>query len=163
MPDSPPIALSIAGSDCSSGAGIQADLKSFSAAGVFGLTAVTCVVAEVPGKVGSIVPVPPEVLHEQLDLLRGAFPIAAIKTGMLAAEQAVEAIRAGRSYDELDSYEQAVKDSWVWTDLARVRNEGFAILFGLLMAGSLLYMAWSFAPWRTGTTVTPSELLKLVS
>lgn len=43
------------------------------------------------------------------------------------------------------------------------RSEGFAILFGLLMAGSLLYMAWSFAPWRTGTTVTPSELLKLVS
>lgn len=83
MPNSPPIALSIAGSDCSAGAGIQADLKSFSAHEVFGLTAVTCVVAEVPGHVGSISPVAPEVLAEQLELLRGAFPIAAIKTGML--------------------------------------------------------------------------------
>lgn len=83
MHNSPPVALSIAGSDCSAGAGIQADLKSFSAHGVFGLTAITCVVAEVPGQVGSIVPVPPEVLAEQLDLLGKTFPIAAIKTGML--------------------------------------------------------------------------------
>mgnify|MGYP001821330971 CR=1 FL=1 len=83
MASSPPIALSIAGSDCSAGAGIQADLKTFSSFGVFGLTAVTCVVAEVPGNVGTIVPVPPAALREQLDLLAGSFPIAAIKTGML--------------------------------------------------------------------------------
>lgn len=83
MHQSPPVALSIAGSDCSAGAGIQADLKTFSSFGVFGLTAVTCVVAEIPGKVGSIVPVPPEVLGEQLRLLGAGFPIAAIKTGML--------------------------------------------------------------------------------
>ena len=92
MPDSPPIALSIAGSDCSAGAGIQADLKTFSAHGVFGLTAVTCVVAEVPGEVGSIVPVPPEILAEQLDLLRAAFPIASIKTGMLYSSDHVQVV-----------------------------------------------------------------------
>lgn len=46
----------------------------------------------------------------------------AMKTGMLAAEQAVEAIRAGRSGDVLESYEEAYKSSWVKTDLARVRN-----------------------------------------
>ena len=92
MPDAPPIALSIAGSDCSAGAGIQADLKSFSALGVFGLTAVTCVVAEVPGKVGSIVPVPPDVLSEQLDLLRDSFPIAAVKTGMLYSVDHVQVV-----------------------------------------------------------------------
>jgi hydroxymethylpyrimidine/phosphomethylpyrimidine kinase len=83
MDNSPPIALSIAGSDCSAGAGIQADLKTFSEFGVFGLTAVTCVVAEVPGRVGSITAVPPTALGEQLQLLGDTFPIAAIKTGML--------------------------------------------------------------------------------
>jgi len=45
-----PVALSVAGSDSSAGAGIQADIKTFSARGVYGLTAVTCVVAEIPGK-----------------------------------------------------------------------------------------------------------------
>ncbi|MGI9244969.1 MAG: bifunctional hydroxymethylpyrimidine kinase/phosphomethylpyrimidine kinase [Verrucomicrobiales bacterium] len=91
MADSPPIALSIAGSDCSAGAGIQADLKTFSSFGVFGLTALTCVVAEVPGRVGSIVPVPPATLTEQLELLGEAFPIAAIKTGMLYSSDHVRA------------------------------------------------------------------------
>ena len=61
-PISPPVALSIAGSDCSAGAGLQADLKSFAALGVYGLTAVTCVVAETPGKVSRIQPVDPAVL-----------------------------------------------------------------------------------------------------
>jgi electron-transferring-flavoprotein dehydrogenase len=64
----------------------------------------------------------------------------AMKTGMLAAEEAVEAIRAGRSSDELVSYEQAVKDSWVWTDLARVRNvKPLMSRFGTL-AGAVLGM-----------------------
>ena len=45
---SQPVVLTIAGSDCSAGAGLQADLKTFSALGVFGLTALTCVVTEVP-------------------------------------------------------------------------------------------------------------------
>ncbi len=46
----PPVALTIAGSDNSAGAGAQADLKTFTALGVYGLTAITCVVAEVPGR-----------------------------------------------------------------------------------------------------------------
>jgi len=79
----PPVALTVAGSDCSAGAGLQADLKTFSALGVYGLTAVTCVVAEIPGKVSHIQPVDPHVIEEQLVLLLKAFPVAAIKTGML--------------------------------------------------------------------------------
>lgn len=90
----PPVALSIAGSDNSAGAGIQADLKTFSAHGVYGLTAVTCVVAEVPGKVSRIVPVPVEVVHEQIRLSLAAFPVAAVKTGMLFSREIVELVAA---------------------------------------------------------------------
>lgn len=88
-PVSPPVALSIAGSDCSAGAGLQADLKAFSAAGVYGLTAVTCVVAEVPGHVSHIQPVEADVIAEQVRLLLAAFPVAAIKTGMLWSAETI--------------------------------------------------------------------------
>lgn len=82
-PAVPPVALTIAGSDNSCGAGAQADLKTFSALGVYGLTAITCVVAEVPGRVELVQAVRPEVLRAQIRLLFDAYPVAAVKTGML--------------------------------------------------------------------------------
>ena len=84
--------LSIAGSDNSAGAGIQADLKTMSALGVYGLTAVTCVVAEVPGKVSAIQGMDPSLVVEQVRLLFEAFPVAAIKTGMLYSTQILSAV-----------------------------------------------------------------------
>jgi hydroxymethylpyrimidine/phosphomethylpyrimidine kinase len=78
-----PVALTIAGSDSSAGAGIQADLKTFSALGVYGLTAVTCVVAETPGHVSKIEPVSAELVRDQIEVLLRSFPVAAIKTGLL--------------------------------------------------------------------------------
>lgn len=89
---SPPVALTIAGSDNSAGAGAQADLKTFTALGVYGLTAITCVVAEVPGKVSAIAPVPPEIVAEQIRLSLEAYPVAAIKTGMLFSRAGIEAV-----------------------------------------------------------------------
>jgi hydroxymethylpyrimidine/phosphomethylpyrimidine kinase len=80
---SPPVALTIAGSDCSCGAGAQADLKTFSAFGVYGLTAITCVVSEVPNRVEHVLAVKPEVLRSQIRILFESYPIAAVKTGML--------------------------------------------------------------------------------
>lgn len=80
---SPPVALTIAGSDNSCGAGIQADLKTFTACGVYGLTAVTCVVSEVPGRVEKVQAVTPDVLRSQIRILFESFPITAVKTGML--------------------------------------------------------------------------------
>jgi hydroxymethylpyrimidine/phosphomethylpyrimidine kinase len=91
-PKSPPVVLSIAGSDNSAGAGIQADLKTMSASGVFGLTAVTCVVSEIPGRVTAIHPVPPAVVAEQIRILFEGFPIAAIKTGMLHSAATLDAV-----------------------------------------------------------------------
>jgi hydroxymethylpyrimidine/phosphomethylpyrimidine kinase len=84
-----PVALTIAGSDSSAGAGIQADLKTFSALGVYGLTAVTCVVAETPGVVSKIEPVSPELVREQIDVVLRSFPVAAIKTGLLFSRKIV--------------------------------------------------------------------------
>ena len=89
---SPPVALTIAGSDSSAGAGIQADLKTFSALGVYGLTAVTCVVAETPGKVSRIEPLSAEIVREQINVLAERFPIAAIKTGLLCSSEIIAAV-----------------------------------------------------------------------
>lgn len=88
----PPVALSIAGSDNSAGAGAQADLKTFAAFGVYGLTAITCVVAEVPGRVSAIAPVPPGVIAEQIRLSFEAYPVAAVKTGMLHSREAIDVV-----------------------------------------------------------------------
>lgn len=88
----PPVALTIAGSDCCCGAGIQADLKTFSAFGVHGVTAVTAVVAETPHLVLEIHPVPPATLQAQLRLLLETYPVAAIKTGMLGSSLHVVAV-----------------------------------------------------------------------
>ncbi len=84
-----PVALTIAGSDSSAGAGIQADLKTFGALGVYGLTAVTCVVAETPGLVSKIEPVSPELVREQIEVLLRSFPVAAVKTGLLFSREIV--------------------------------------------------------------------------
>ena len=88
----PPVALSIAGSDNSAGAGAQADLKTFTALGIYGLTAITCVVAEVPGHVSAIAPVPAEIVAEQIRLSLRAYPVAAVKTGMLHSGAVIEAV-----------------------------------------------------------------------
>jgi hydroxymethylpyrimidine/phosphomethylpyrimidine kinase len=87
-----PVALTIAGSDSSAGAGIQADLKTFSAFGVYGLTAVTCVVAETPGKVTRIQDIGADIVREQIEVLLDGFPIAAIKTGMLYSKEIISAV-----------------------------------------------------------------------
>jgi hydroxymethylpyrimidine/phosphomethylpyrimidine kinase len=96
---SPPVVLTIAGSDCSAGAGIQADLKTFTRFATFGLTAVTCVVSETPRTVRHVHPVPPEVVADQVALLLDSYPVAAIKTGMLFSPEhiaAIAAVLAGR-------------------------------------------------------------------
>src|SRR5207248_5405525 len=87
-----PVALSIAGSDSSAGAGIQADLKTFSALGVYGLTAATCIVAEIPGKVSRIEPASAKIVREQIEVLAKSFPIAAVKAGLLCSAEIVSAV-----------------------------------------------------------------------
>lgn len=94
MIPAPPVALTIAGSDCSAGAGLQADLKTFEHHGVHGLTAVTCVVSETANVVRAVHPVPPALAGDQVALLLESFPVAAIKTGMLFSAAHVAAVAA---------------------------------------------------------------------
>lgn len=92
MTHSLPVALTIAGSDCSAGAGIQADLKTFQHFQVHGLTAVTCVVSETANIVCAVHPVPVAMVSDQISLLMESFPVTAVKTGMLFSAAHVVAV-----------------------------------------------------------------------
>lgn len=87
-----PVAMTVAGSDNSAGAGMQADLKTFCAHGVYGLSSVTCVVSEVPGLVSMIEPLSPAIVADQIRLGFEAFPVAAVKTGMLYSREIIAAV-----------------------------------------------------------------------
>jgi hydroxymethylpyrimidine/phosphomethylpyrimidine kinase len=91
-PKSPPVALSVAGSDNSAGAGVQADLKTFGACQVYGLTVVTCVVAEVPGFVAAIQAIELAMVRQQVELLARNFPIRAMKTGLLHSPEIIRLV-----------------------------------------------------------------------
>lgn len=85
-------ALTIAGSDCSGGAGIQADLKTFSAHGVFGMSAIVSVVAENTARVIGIMDVSPEMLEQQIDAVFEDIPPDAVKVGMLSQPRCMAAV-----------------------------------------------------------------------
>jgi len=84
------VTLSIAGSDSCAGAGIQADLKTFSAHGVHALTAVTAVVSESPHSVDSVFPLPVTEVVAQIESVSEVYPIKAIKLGMLHSAEIAE-------------------------------------------------------------------------
>jgi hydroxymethylpyrimidine/phosphomethylpyrimidine kinase len=79
----PPVALTIAGSDSGAGAGIQADLLTFAAHGVFGTTAITCLTAQNPAGVTAIEALPASFVAEQIQQVHRYFKVRALKTGML--------------------------------------------------------------------------------
>ena len=90
-----PIALTIAGSDSSGGAGIQADLKTFAALGVYGASVITAVTAQNTRGVRAVHAVPPEIVLEQTRALAEDLEIGAIKIGMLANRGVIEAAAEG--------------------------------------------------------------------
>ncbi|HET9064384.1 MAG TPA: bifunctional hydroxymethylpyrimidine kinase/phosphomethylpyrimidine kinase [Gemmatimonadales bacterium] len=94
-PTSRPITLTIAGSDSGGGAGIQADLKTFAAYDCFGTTVITAVTAQNTLGVRAVHPIPTSVIAEQLAALAEDLPPVAVKTGMLATREVVEAVVRG--------------------------------------------------------------------
>lgn len=89
------VALTIAGSDSGGGAGIQADLKTFAAFGVYGTSAITAVTAQNTLGVRAIHPIPPDIIGAQIDAVLEDIDASAIKIGMLGATDAIEAVAAG--------------------------------------------------------------------
>ena len=89
------IALTIAGSDSSGGAGIQADLKTFSALGVYGASAITALTAQNTLGVERVHAVRPEFILRQIETVAKDLDIGAVKIGMLATSAIIEAVAAG--------------------------------------------------------------------
>lgn len=91
--------LSIAGSDCSAGAGIQADLKTFVANGVYGMTVITSLTAQNPQKVKMLEDVSIEMLEKQIEAIFDVMEVSAVKIGMINSKENGEVI-----YEKLLKY-----------------------------------------------------------
>lgn len=90
-----PVALTIAGSDSSGGAGIQADLKSFAALGVYGASAITALTAQNTKGVSGIHPVPAAFVSAQIDAVFSDLAVGTVKIGMVAQAETIAAIADG--------------------------------------------------------------------
>ena len=88
----PPVALTIAGSDPSGGAGLQADLKTFHQFGVYGEAVVTLITVQNTVRVSRVVVLPPALILEQIEAVLEDIPPAAAKTGALGSAEVVEAV-----------------------------------------------------------------------
>jgi len=90
-----PVALTIAGSDSSGGAGIQADLKSFAALGVYGASVITALTAQNTRGVSGIFPISADFVTAQIDAVFSDLAVSAVKIGMVAQPATIEAIADG--------------------------------------------------------------------
>ncbi|MDD5795526.1 MAG: bifunctional hydroxymethylpyrimidine kinase/phosphomethylpyrimidine kinase [Oscillospiraceae bacterium] len=84
--------LSVAGSDCSGGAGIQADLKTFSALNVYGMSVITSVVAENTSRVISVYDLPEKIIRDQIKAVFEDIEVSAVKVGMIKNRQIMEVV-----------------------------------------------------------------------
>ena len=114
-------ALTIAGSDSSGGAGIQADLKTMTAHGVYGMSAVTALTAQNTTGVTDILAVPPAFLAAQLDAVFADIPPDAVKIGMVADAALIHVI--AEKLDEYDAKNVVVDPVMVATSGARLISE----------------------------------------
>src|SRR3546814_2571680 len=90
-----PIALTVAGSDSGGGAGIQADLKAFSALGVYGASVITAITAQNTRAVTAVHPVPVDIVAAQIDAVFDDLAVGAVKIGMLGGPAVIAAVADG--------------------------------------------------------------------
>ena len=113
------VALTIAGSDSSGGAGIQADLKTFQAHGVFGMSAVTAVTVQNTRKVYDIQELSPKIVHDQITCLFDDIEIHAVKIGMVSSIELIQAIAKAL---------KAVKPPPIVLDPVMISKSGYRLL-----------------------------------
>ncbi len=115
--------LTIAGSDSSGGAGIQADLKTFAAHGVYGMSVITAVTAQNTQGVSAIHTVPADIVHQQLSSVLSDIPPAAIKIGMLGEVDTVKAIAS-----DLKSYQNQASKLSIVLDPVMISSSGHRLI-----------------------------------
>jgi len=113
------VALTIAGSDSSGGAGIQADLKTFQAHGVFGMSAVTAVTVQNTQKVYDIQEIQPKIVHDQIICLFDDIEIHAVKIGMVSSIELIQTIAKAL---------KAVKPPAIVLDPVMISKSGYRLL-----------------------------------
>jgi hydroxymethylpyrimidine kinase / phosphomethylpyrimidine kinase / thiamine-phosphate diphosphorylase len=86
------VALTVAGSDSGGGAGIQSDIKTFSALGIFGCSVVTAITSQNTFELRNIFPIPPKIVSNQLKLIISDFELAAVKIGMVYNSEIMEEV-----------------------------------------------------------------------
>ncbi|MDK9319367.1 bifunctional hydroxymethylpyrimidine kinase/phosphomethylpyrimidine kinase [Propionibacterium freudenreichii] len=119
----PPVALTIAGSDSSGGAGIQADLKSFSALGAYGMSVIVALTAQNTTGVTGVLVTPPEFVTAQLDAVTSDIRLDAVKVGMLASAELATTVRDG-----LAALRAATPDLPIVVDPVMVATSGAHLL-----------------------------------
>jgi hydroxymethylpyrimidine/phosphomethylpyrimidine kinase len=147
-------ALTIAGSDSSGGAGIQADLKTFTVFGVFGMSAVTALTAQNTCEVRAVHPVPAQLVYEQISAVVSDIGVDAAKTGMLANAEIVTAVaRAVRDHHIAPLVVDPVMVSHSGSRLLHDEADG-ALLRELLPLATLVTPNIYEAQSLTGMTIT---------
>lgn len=156
-----PCALTIAGSDSGGGAGIQADLKVFSALGVHGTSAITCLTAQNPAEVTAIQPASALLLRRQIQAVQNALLPAAVKTGMLYSESLIRVV-----CKELDAALPLVVDPvMVSTSGKRLLKPGAVrtLVQLLLPRATLITPNLDEAEWLAGMRIRDPEDLRLAA
>lgn len=143
-----PVALTIAGSDSGGGAGIQADLRTFSTFGVYGTSVITAVTAQNPCEVRNITPLTAESVTAQLEAVFAKFAVKAVKTGMLHDASVIKAV----------SKILAGKDIPIIVDPVMVSTSGADLLEQSAVA-SLIEKLLPLSIWITPNVAEAEKLL----
>jgi hydroxymethylpyrimidine/phosphomethylpyrimidine kinase len=156
-----PIALTIAGSDCSGGAGIQADLKTFSALGVYGASVITALTAQNTLGVQAVQPVEHAFITQQLTSVLSDLAVSAIKTGMLPDADAICAVT--RALDDHPDLPIVVDPVLIATSGDKLAAEDVAAVLKreLLPRATVLTPNLPEAAVLLGTDVATSEMEQL--